>query len=52
MQVPFFNLLSSFLSGFCIENGSEELRNKSKYIAPSNDDNPIEFIIKWIQELK
>ena len=38
--------------GFCIENGSEELRKKSKYIAPSNDDNPIEFIIKWIQELK
>lgn len=38
--------------GFCIENGSEELKKKSKYIAPSNDENPIEFIVKWIQELK
>lgn len=38
--------------GFCIKNGSEELKKKSKYIAPSNDDNPIEFIVKWIEELK
>ena len=38
--------------GFCISNGSEELKKKSKYLAPNNDDNPIEFIVKWIQELK
>ena len=38
--------------GFCIGNGSEELKNKSKYIAPSNDDNPIEFIVRWIENLK
>ena len=38
--------------GFCISNGSEELKRKSKYIAPSNDENPIEFIVKWIQKLK
>ena len=37
--------------GFCISNGSEELKKKSKYLAPNNDDNPIEFIVKWIQEL-
>ena len=36
--------------GFCVENGSEELKKKSKYIAPSNDDNPIEFIVNWIKE--
>lgn len=38
--------------GFCIRNGSEELKKKSKYLAPSNDENPIEFIIEWIKELK
>ncbi|WP_294388230.1 HAD family hydrolase [uncultured Clostridium sp.] len=38
--------------GFCISNGSEELKKKSKYIAPSNDDNPIEFIVDWIKKLK
>ena len=38
--------------GFCIGNGSEELKSKSKYIAPSNDDNPIEFIVRWIENLK
>ena len=38
--------------GFCISNGSEELKRKSKYIAPSNDENPIEFIVNWIKELK
>ena len=31
---------------------SEELKRKSKYIAPSNDENPIEFIVNWIKELK
>ena len=30
----------------------ELLKKKSKQIAPSNDDNPIEFIVKWIQKLK
>lgn len=45
-------LLEEAHYGFCIANGSEELKKKSKYIAPSNDDNPIEFIIKWLQELK
>ena len=38
--------------GFCISNGTEELKRKSKYIAPSNDENPIEFIVNWIKELK
>ena len=45
-------LLEEADHGFCIGNGSEELKRKSKYIAPSNDENPIEFIVKWIEELK
>lgn len=45
-------LLEEAHYGFCIANGSEELKKKSKYIAPSNDDNPIEFIVKWIGQLK
>ncbi|MEN8078881.1 HAD family hydrolase [Clostridioides difficile] len=43
-------LLEEAHYGFCIKNGSEELKKKSKYIAPSNDENPIEFIVKWIEE--
>ena len=45
-------LLEEAHYGFCISNGSEKLKKRSKYLAPSNDDNPIEFIIKWLQELK
>lgn len=41
-------LLEEAHYGFCISNGSEELKKKSKYIAPSNDENPIEFIVRWI----
>lgn len=36
--------------GFCIGNGSEELKKKTKYIAPSNDENAIGFIISWIEK--
>lgn len=35
--------------GFCVENGSEILKKRAKYIAPSNDENPIEFIVKWLE---
>ena len=35
--------------GFCIGNGSEELKKKTKYITPSNDEHAIEFIIRWIE---
>ena len=31
---------------------SQKLKRKSKYKAPSNDENPIEFIVNWIKELK
>lgn len=36
--------------GFCIGNGSEELKKKTKYIAPSNDEHAIGFIISWIEK--
>lgn len=36
--------------GFCTGNGSAQLRNKAKYIACSNDDHVIEFIINWIKD--
>ena len=39
--------VEDFLSDYHIE-----LKRKSKYIAPSNDENPIEFIVNWIKELK
>lgn len=36
--------------GFCIGNGSEVLKEKAKYIAPSNDEHAIEFIVSWIEK--
>ena len=38
--------------GFCTLNGSEKLKKLSKYIACSNDDNVMEFLIKWIEKEK
>ena len=38
--------------GFCTLNGSEKLKKLSKYISCSNDDNVMEFLIKWIEKEK
>ena len=37
------------LSSNQMGNGSEELKKKTKYITPSNDEHAIEFIIRWIE---
>lgn len=38
--------------GFCTLNGSEKLKKLSKYIACSNDDNVMRFLIKWLKKKK
>lgn len=36
--------------GFCVKSGSQRLLNNSKFIAPSNDEHAIDYVIKWISE--
>ncbi|MGN2339372.1 HAD family hydrolase [Clostridium cagae] len=36
--------------GFCVRSGAERLINNSKFIAPSNDENAIDYVIKWINK--
>lgn len=38
--------------GFCVENGTERLKKEAKYIAPSNDNHVMEYIIKNIINFK
>lgn len=35
--------------GFIVKNGNKKLLDKVKYKAPSNNDNPIKFIVEWIE---
>ena len=36
--------------GFYIKNGEKRALENAKHIAPSNDDNPIEYVVKWIED--
>lgn len=42
-------LLKEAAFSFCPENGSEELKKYANFIAPSNDDHVIEYIVKWLE---
>lgn len=35
--------------GFYIKTGEKRAMKNAKYIAPSNDDNPIEYVVNWIK---
>lgn len=35
--------------GFCVENGNKKLRKVVKYICPSNNDNPIKYIVDYLE---
>lgn len=43
-------LLQAAKYGFCMGNGTKRLLEEAKYIAPANDDNAIEYIVKWLEE--
>ncbi|MBD7910875.1 HAD family hydrolase [Clostridium cibarium] len=36
--------------GFCIKTGAKRALEKAKYIAPSNDDHPIAYVISYVEE--
>ncbi|GAA0078470.1 Cof-type HAD-IIB family hydrolase [Clostridium sp. CTA-5] len=36
--------------GFCVESGAERTIKSTKFIAPSNENNAIEYIINWIEK--
>jgi len=36
--------------GFYIKNGEKRALENAKYIAPSNDDNPIAYVVNWIKD--
>lgn len=37
--------------GFGVKNGNERLLKVAKYMAPSNDEHAIQYIVKWIEEI-
>lgn len=43
-------LIENATYGFVVKNGNEKLLNNAKYIAPSNNENPITYIVNWIKE--
>lgn len=36
--------------GFCVENGLDAVKEKADYIAPSNDENAVAYIINWLED--
>lgn len=34
--------------GFCIQNGNKKLLEKAQYKCPSNNENPMEYIVDWL----
>lgn len=36
--------------GFGIKNGAKKVLEKAKYVAPSNNDDPIEYVVKFMEE--
>lgn len=36
--------------GFCIKTGAKRAIENAKHIAPSNDEDPIAYVVKWIDE--
>lgn len=37
--------------GFVVDNGNEKLKDRTNYIAPSNNENPITYIVKFIEKI-
>ena len=37
-------------NGFCVENGLDIVKKKANYIAPSNDESAIAYIIELIEK--
>ncbi|MFT8315076.1 MAG: HAD family hydrolase [Clostridium sp.] len=36
--------------GFCVANGNRRVLDIVKYTCPSNDEHPIEYIVKWLEK--
>lgn len=36
--------------GFVVQNGNKKLLSKTRYKAPSNNESPINYIVKWIED--
>lgn len=34
--------------GFCVESGNKKLLEKAKYKCPSNNENPMEYVVDWL----
>ncbi|MDS0525376.1 HAD family hydrolase [Clostridium sp. SHJSY1] len=43
-------MLETASYGFCIKTGAERVLEKAKHIAPSNDNNPIDYVIKFMEK--
>lgn len=43
-------LLKEATYGFCVENADKRLFSVADYVAPSNDNSPIMYIVKWLEE--
>lgn len=43
-------MLKAAKYGFCIKTGAKRALEEARYFAPSNDDDPIDYIVKWLED--
>ncbi|GAB6168681.1 Cof-type HAD-IIB family hydrolase [Clostridium carnis] len=43
-------LIKTAKYGFCIGSGSKRLLDEAEYVAPTNDENAIAYIVNWLEE--
>lgn len=43
-------MLKTAKFGFCTENGIKRLVEEAKFKAPKNDDNAVEYVVRWLEE--
>ncbi len=45
------DLLENAAYGFCVESGAKRLLERARHFAPSNNEDAISYVIKWIERL-
>ncbi|WP_069998136.1 Cof-type HAD-IIB family hydrolase [Cellulosilyticum sp. I15G10I2] len=45
------DLLENAAYGFCVANGAKRLVDKARYFAPSNNEDAIAYVIRWIEHI-
>lgn len=45
------DLLDNAAYGFCVANGAKRLLDRARHFAPSNNENAIAYVIKWMESI-